>query len=366
MLKKYSINALFLMSTVCVVSACSPEEDVQSVEFQVPVSVVQVGTATVEDKIVTSGTLRTREVETLTALLTGTLEVKQRLDENGQPMGRLAEGDSVKAGDEIASLGGEDLRLETRMQASQQNYTSALNDFEATQRLFERDLLTRADMDRAELTFEEAKLELERAEFTEDRSHLIASIDGVILTLARDGNGQLMANGQLVSPGQEIARIASLDELIADIDLVGRDSLSKVKVGQEARVIYHSWDDEVFVGEVLRIAPTVNERTRALGAEVLIDNSEGLLRPGMFVEVTLVSERRVDVPVVPRAALTERGGRRVVFVLRGQRVTQVDVVLGLGDDDQVEIRSGVEVGDRVVVRGLETLTDQMPVRVSAL
>src|SRR5690606_11963481 len=146
-------------------------------------------------------------------------------------------------------------------------------------------------------------------------------------------------------------------------DLVGQD-IAAVSVGLEARARYHAWPERKFAGRVLRLAPTVDQRTRALRAEVELDNAERLLRPGMFVEVTLIGERREGVPVVPRRALTDRGGRRVVFVLRGQRVEQRAVQLGLGDDELVEVRDGVVPGDRVVVRGLETLTDQMPVRVT--
>ena len=115
---------------------------------------------------------------------------------------------------------------------------------------------------------------------------------------------------------------------------------------------------------MVRLAPSVDPITRALRAEVEVDNREALLRPGMFVEVTVVVERRIDVAVVPREAVTDRGGRRVVFVLTGQRVALREVELGLGDDEVVEIRSGVEPGDRVVLRGHETLTDQTRVRVT--
>ncbi len=54
----------------------------------------------------------------------------------------------------------------------------------------------------------------------------------------------------------------------------------------------------------------------------------------------------------------------MVFVLEGQRVSRREVVLGFGDDEMVEVREGVEPGARVVVRGLETLTDGTRVRVS--
>lgn len=347
-------------------SACTPPQEVAAVEFQVPVAVVDVTNGSVESKIVTSGNLRAPEIETLTALVGGTLQISDTISEDGTSARRLAEGDRVQAGDEIAYISGEDVRLEVGRESIQQRYNSARLDYESARRLQEQGLVGMSELSKAQATMEEAKLALERSQRTEARAHLVSSIDGVVLKLARDAKGQLMTNGQLVAPGLEIAQIAPLDELIADIDLVGRDGLALVQVDQEARVTHHAWADRDFDGRVLRIAPTVNEQTRALRAEVAIDNTSGVLRPGMFVEVTLIVERHENVPVVPRRAITERGGRSVAFVLRGQRVAQVDVTLGLGDDENIEIRNGINAGDRVVVRGLETLTDQMPVRVTNL
>jgi RND family efflux transporter MFP subunit len=161
----------------------------------------------------------------------------------------------------------------------------------------------------------------------------------------------------------ELTDWENLGPYVADIDLIGED-IASVRVGLAARARYYAWDEQEFPGEVLRLAPIVDQRTRALRAEVEVANPEFLLRPGMFVEVTLVAERRDDVPVIPREAVTDRGGRRVVFVLNGQRVAQREIRLGLGDDAFVEVVEGVAVGDRIVVRGLETLSNDMPVRVS--
>jgi membrane fusion protein (multidrug efflux system) len=172
-----------------------------------------------------------------------------------------------------------------------------------------------------------------------------------------------MANGQLINPGQLVAQISPLSTLIADIDVIGED-IATIRVGLEARARYYAWDEEIFPGHVLRLAPVVDARTRALRAEVEIENADMRLRPGMFVEVELIAERREDVPVIPRVAVTDRGGRRVVFVLNGQRVQRREVRLGLGDDVQVEVLEGLSPGERIVVRGLETLGDEMPVRVT--
>lgn len=358
--------ALSLAVVSFALSACSPPQEATEIEFQVPVAVEEVRNGSIESRIVTSGNLRAPEIETLTALVAGTLQISDTISEDGTQTRRLAEGDRVSAGDEIAYISGEDVRLEIGRASFQQRYNSARLDYESASRLSEQGLLNSSELNRLQAAMEDAKLALDRSQRTEARAHLVSSIDGVIIKLARDAKGQLMTNGQLVSVGLEVAQIAPLRELIADIDLVGRDGLALVQVGQEARVSHHAWSDQTFSGRVLRIAPTVNEQTRALRAEVAIDNSSGELRPGMFVEVTLITERHENVPIVPRRAITERGGRNVAFVMRGQRVAQVDVTLGLGDDENIEIRSGITAGDRVVVRGLETLTNEMPVRVTNL
>jgi RND family efflux transporter MFP subunit len=347
--------ALVLMSGF--VSACAPPEENGTVEFRVPVTVKEVGVATLEERIVTTGTLRPAELVSLNALDAGALEI------NRHPSGRrFAEGDQVRAGEEIARVVGEDVRIATRMDATRRSYEGAETQLRATRSLFERGLINRTAVDNVEKTYEDAKLEYERSRRTQARNKLITPIGGVILALARNEEGQLLANGQLVSPGQTIVQVAPLHPLIADVELVGRD-VGAVSVGLEARVQFHAWAREKFPGKVLRLAPMVDQRTRSLRAEVEIDNHTDRLRPGMFVEVTLIGERRENVPVVPRSAVTDRGGRPVVFVLRQQYVAQQAVELGLSDDDQVEIRTGVAQGDLVVVRGLETLTDNMAVRV---
>lgn len=350
-------RVLALLLTGGVMCACEPPEGNGGVEFRVPVAVKEVGLATLEDRIVTAGTLRPTELVSLNALDAGVLEI------NRHPSGRrFVEGDQVRAGQEIARIVGEDVRIAARMDANRRSYEGAETQLRATRNLFERGLIHKTAVDNAEKAYEDAKLEYERSRRTEKRNRLITPISGVILTLARSPDGQLLANGQFVSPGQIVVQVAPVHPLIADVELVGRD-VGVVAVGLEARVQYPAWPREKFAGKVLRLAPTVDQRTRALRAEVEVDNQADRLRPGMFVEVTLIGERRENVPVVPRSSVTNRGGRPVVFVLRQQYVAEQAVELGLGDDERVEVRAGVAQGDLVVVSGLETLNDNMAVRV---
>jgi len=338
--------------------ACAPPPDSQEVEFRVPVTVREVETGTVEDRVIATGTLRAAETISLRADTGGSLRVAR--DGNGR---RLAEGDRVQAGQLLAEITGEEVRLAAASGARLQRLEAARRDFESKGQLYKDGLISEEALRPFETTLAEAQLEWERGRLTEDRSRLVTPISGVILNLCRDEQNRPLADGQLISQGTVLANVAPTSSLVADVDLVGQD-LARVREGLEARVRHHAWTDQRFSGRVIRLAPSLDPATRTLRAEVAVENADGALRPGMFVEVTIISERRTDVPVVPREAVTERGGRKVVFVLEGQKVERRDVALGLGDDDVVEIRQGLEPGERVVVRGIETLTNDQRVRVS--
>jgi membrane fusion protein (multidrug efflux system) len=351
-------HAAASLAALLLLAACTAQDDGQQVEFRVPVFAREVGTGSVEDRIVATGALRASEVVTLTADTGGSLKIAR--DARGR---RLAEGDRVKAGQVIAEITGEEVRLAAGTEATWQRYQTALRDYESQRQLFDEGLIKEQEFRQAEATMAEAKIAWERSRYTEARSRLVTPIGGVILRLARDEQELPLADGQLVAQGFAVAQIAPTASLIADVDIVGPD-VSRVLEGFPARVRHHAWEEDRFEGELIRLAPTLDPLTRTLRAEVVVDNPDGLLRPGMFVEVTLIAERRDEVPVVPREAVAERGGRKVVFVVKGQKVERREVALGLGDDEMVEVREGLDAGERIVVRGLETLTDGTRVRVS--
>jgi len=352
------IRVLFVL-VVCVCHlGCNTEVNRDEIEFRVPVTVEEVGTGDVEDRIVATGTLRASEVVSLQVEVAGILDIAK--DESGR---RFGEGDRVKAGQVVAQVIGEDVRLAARTKATQQRYAAARNEHNANQRLFEDGLIPKTVLENFQSVLEDARLEYDRSLHSEKRSHLTTPIDGVILRLARDNQGQPFASGQFVNQGLEIAQIAPITNLIAEVDLVGPDVV-RATIGLTARVRHHAWENRHFSGTFRRLAPMIDPVTRAMRADVEVENTEALLRPGMFVEVSIIKEQRKGVPVVPREAVTDRGGKWVVFVLKGQQVSKQEVVLGLGDDEIVEIREGLDPGERIVTRGIETLTDQVRVRVT--
>ncbi len=339
-------------------AGCAGSTSDDAVDFKVPVTVREVTTGTVEDRVVATGTLRATEVASLRAETSGTLHLARVA--GGR---RVSEGDAVSAGEIVAEIRGEDVRIAARTEATETAYREAERDYDSRKTLFDEGLIPESELRAAATRLAQAKIDWERSRLTEDRSRLRSPIDGIVLHLARDEQDQPLADGQLVAQGLVVAQVAPVDRLVADVDLVGAD-VARVRPGLEARLEHPAWPDRVFAGRVVRLAPALNPATRTLRAEVAVDNRDRLLRPGMFAEVTIVAARHEGVAVVPREAVTERQGISVVFVVEGQKVSKRPVRLGLGDDEVVEVLDGVAPGERVVVRGIETLDENVKVRVA--
>ncbi len=351
------LPAAIVCASLLALAGCGGGGGGPTVEFRIPVEAAAVTTDTMEDIIVTTGTLRTRESIILSAETPGFLVLAR--DAQGA---RLVEGSVVEPGQTIARITGEDARLAARLEATRRHLEKADREMQRRQRLVEQKLIAEEDVLRAEALYEDALHDFEQSKRTVEKSVITTPIGGVVLKLARDANNLPVADGQLVAPGFEIARVAPTDQLIADIDLVGPE-LAKVRPGQTVRVRHYAFENITIEGRILRLSPTMDAQTHTFRAEVEIDNSAGVLRPGMFIEASIIAERRENVVVTPRQAVTQRGGRSVVFVIDGQRVVRRNVSLGLGNDDFVEVRDGVQAGERIVIHGLETLTDGTRIRV---
>jgi len=353
-MKRHLLKVALLLPLALV--GCDGAVTAPPVEFRIPVEVAQVREDAVEDRIMTTGTLRARESVILNVETPGFLEI-------GRADGRrIAEGDFVESGMLIAETTGEDARLAARLNATRLQLEAARQELERRQQLFDKKLASEEELSRTRATYESALHDYEMSKRTSERARIVTPIDGVVLKLARDSDGRPMADGQKVLAGFEVAHIAPTDTLIADVNLVGPE-LARVRPGQEVMVSHYAFEGMSLPARVLRLSPQMDPRTHTFRVEVEVDNPAGLLKPGMFVQAAIVAERREGVSTIPREAVAKRAGRNVVFVIDGQRAAMRIVSLGVGERTTIEIREGVTPGERVAVRGLETLTDGTRVRV---
>jgi multidrug efflux pump subunit AcrA (membrane-fusion protein) len=137
------------------------------------------------------------------------------------------------------------------------------------------------------------------------------------------------------------------------------------KVGQTADISVEAFENRVFRGKVWRISPTVDQTKRTFVTEVLIDNPDGLLKPGSYARAKLTTEKIDQVLVVPARAVLYVLGSNKAFVVKDNVIEAREVKVGDRIDQQLEILEGLEEGEVVAVSQLPRLDTGTPVKIVA-
>jgi len=163
--------------------------------------------------------------------------------------------------------------------------------------------------------------------------------------------------GTMLRANDPIVSILDNRTMTALIDVVERD-YPKVSVGQTAAVTTDGCPGREFTGRIVRIAPLMKETSRQAQAQIEIPNPQGLLKPGMFVRVSVEFQRREDAAVVPLAALARREGQQGVFLVDAaeSKVKFVPVKIGLTEGQFAEVLDPALAGE-VVTMGHHLLQD---------
>jgi RND family efflux transporter MFP subunit len=140
-----------------------------------------------------------------------------------------------------------------------------------------------------------------------------------------------------------------------------------VNIGKDAHVELDALPDHApFLGKVVRLAPSFDPLTRTLEAEIQLPNPSGELRPGMYGRGSIVLDIHPHTPVISVNAIQISSGNKYVFVLHDTKVERRPIVTGTEVDggERLEIRSGLQAGEEVVIAGSDGLSDGTTVRVA--
>ncbi|OFW99360.1 MAG: hypothetical protein A3D94_02290 [Alphaproteobacteria bacterium RIFCSPHIGHO2_12_FULL_66_14] len=218
-----------------------------------------------------------------------------------------------------------------------------------------RQIATERSVDEAHaaLKRDEAALQLARARL--EKFTLIAPWDGVV-------GLRKVSVGAYINVGQEIVNIEQIDPLKVDFR-VPENFLASVRVGQEIAVTADAFPGRNFPGKVFAIDPLVDEQGRAVVVRALIDNSDELMRPGVFARVTLTLNIRDNAMFLPEQALMPVGERHSVFKVVGGKALLTSVEIGRRQNGEVEVTKGLSPDDLVVSAGQIKLRNGAPVQV---
>jgi len=267
-------------------------------------------------------------------------------------------GSRVTAGDSLAVLDSPELgAMQTSWIKARVTREVAARNFERADRLYQSGVVSQRRRLEAEAELRERDADLAAATQALAASGAEADTAATGLFVLRSPlSGEVVEKhatvGEVVGPDSDLFTVGDLSELWLLLDLYEAD-LSRVREGISGRVTALAYADTAFSARVTYIGAEVDSVSRTVKVRLEIPNASRLLRPGMFVRVSLVLPDRATALGVPRSAIQSVGGKDAVFVPAGRGRYQVRLV-ELGKERAgawVELRGGLQRGDTVVTSG---------------
>ena len=157
--------------------------------------------------------------------------------------------------------------------------------------------------------------------------------------------------GEQVQPGEGIVEISNLDEVWIEAPIFERD-LNRLAGNVTATFTTAAYPGQEFRGVVVDTGAVIDERTRAATVVFQVPNAGRALRIGMQADVRLDAGESVTAMMVPKEAVLDNEGKKIVYVLlSGEEFQRREVTLGDEYGDKVAVLSGLEKGERVVTQG---------------
>jgi RND family efflux transporter MFP subunit len=215
--------------------------------------------------------------------------------------------------------------------------------------------LRREEVLRATEKLTDAVIALKKAELDLKRTSIRSPFPGIISDLK-------VSRGEIVSPGQDLLRVINLDTVYLK-GFALESEVGNLRPGIQTRIKFDSFPDSYFFGTIRSISPEVDSEKKTITVYVEVKNEENRIFPGMHAELDIEYQVNKNVIKVPRTAVIVRQDRPLVFVVEDNTAIWKYVELGDHNDEEVEIKSGIQEGDQVVIEGQLTLAHQSKVRI---
>ena len=265
---------------------------------------------------------------------------------------RVEEGDQVGKGKVLARLDREELQL--RVEQVVVSLEQARASHERTLALHERALVSQEELDATRHQLENAQVGLKEAQLNLAYADIRAPIAGVVMLRS-------VEVGDMVGINQEVFSLADLEPLLVRIQ-VPEKRMQQIDQGQEARIIIDSLPERSFSGRVRMVSPLVDRQSGTVKVTLEIPAAQGLLKPGMFASVQIITGHHAQALIIPKKALILETDEDDVFALAEGKAHRVQIELGFSEGNRIEVLEGLSAGDQVITVGQEGLKDGQAVR----
>jgi RND family efflux transporter MFP subunit len=283
---------------------------------------------------------------------------------------RVAEGDRVTAGQLLATIDDHSYRDQLAQATAAEaqataNLENAKLNHARMEDLFKRGIAARKEVEDArtqesvaQAALSQAQAAVSTARLQVGRTNIQSPIAGFVVK--RFVNVGEQVDGTAAQPVVEVANYREV-ELLGNLPA---PYMGRIRTGQSLTILSDAFPGKTFTGRVVAISPAVDPTTNAGLVRIRFANPGGLLRLGMVLTAQAPLDKHTDALILPPQSIyrDEQGTPRV-YKVTGDTANAADITIGIQNQDAVELLSGVQAGDTVIVTGGYGLTDKAKVRV---
>ncbi|MGM0476249.1 MAG: efflux RND transporter periplasmic adaptor subunit [Pseudomonadota bacterium] len=303
----------------------------------------------------TMGRLRARTAPTLRA------EVSSPVQEVHVEVGEM-----VEAGELLATLDPEPHTLSLNAARGEHDRLAAMvrNQRRQVDRLrsqAEEDYVSTSEMDAAETQLDELEAQLASARANVGVAERRLRLSRVKAPVSGQITERMISEGDLPNIGEPLFALVSTRGMSAELPFP-ETATGRIESGMTVRLALPAHPDDVHEAPITAVSRVVGDASRAFEAVVLFDNPKKAWQHGAGIIADVVRETRQDAVTVPEISLIRRPDGPVVYTIRDGKAVENAVEPGYRDDGWVEIRSGIEAGDRIAADGAYFLSDGADIR----
>lgn len=348
---------LGLLSLPVAFAGCSKKEEKAATEKVVNVRTVTVEKRSLKPFIESVGTIRPGEEVMVSSQIDGILRDLH-----------VQEGSLVSKGMLLARIDDTDYRHEvSRAEAAMRQADASLAnvkvEFERKEALYQEALISRQQYDDILTRRLLSEGEVERARGALDLAREKMSRTKILAPLAGAVREKRVTPGDYIRNGTPMLHLTRNNPVKLSFTVPEKD-VARLKKGQECVFRVDAFPEREFKGALNVIYPNLEERTRSLQVEALVQNPQMLLKPGLFARVTLYTGDAAERAVVPVTALLYDNKKIKVFLVEDDQAKERLVRIGGKYGESMEIVEGLKGGEQLVVVGQSNLAEGVKVRVA--
>lgn len=351
-MKQYHITIAASLLTAIILSGCSNRPENQGNDIATQVSVTELKKGSISKLINTTGTVQPTYGVILNAEMNGHYKL-QTNPKTGRP---FKMGDRVAKGQIIVLL--EDQEYENGIAIKAKKLALEIAEQEQTKQkaLYEKGGVTMSEMRNTEVKVTNARYDYENAKLNLEKMKVKASFDGVIVDLP------YYTTDVRVEQGKPVVGLMAYDKTYMTINLP-ESAIRYVKEAQPVYVTHYTLPGDTLKGKITELSPAISAETRTFKGKILIDNNELKLRPGMFAKANIIVDRADSAIIISKDVILSTQYQKYVFIVEKNVARVRYIETGMEDEGTIEVLSGLNERDNLVVKGFETLKEDAKVKI---